>query len=159
MTQATTEPGRRAIQPSEFIESEIKQFQQILELYPNGDERNPPALLSPEGEKQVIPAPIYRALCDIVESLRQGQAVSIVPTKIRLTTQQAADFLHISRPTLVKLLTSGEIPYTTVGRHRRVQLTDLLAYEKAQEEARNEFLHKQTQEAGAAGTYFDTLGR
>jgi len=46
-----------------------------------------------------------------------------------LTTQEAADFLGCSRPTLVRLLTDGRIPYEMRGRHRRVRLTDVLDYQ------------------------------
>ena len=72
----------------------------------------------------------------------------------QLTTQQAADHLGISRPTLVKLLEQGEIPFTKVGRHRRMTLEDAMAYEQSSRQSRREALRELTEQASADGTYF-----
>lgn len=81
------------------------------------------------GEDQVpLPAEACAALRQVLDALASEQAVTILPTNTLLTTQQAADFLGVSRPTLIKILESGQIPYLTPGRHRRIALSDLLAY-------------------------------
>ena len=66
-------------------------------------------------------------------ALSEGRAISITPLSTRLTTQQAADFLGISRPTLVRLLDRDEIPYSRPRRHRQVLLADLLEYNERQQ--------------------------
>ena len=81
-----------------------------------------------------VPHPLTRELADVLvtvaDQLSRGRAVLVAPCDIELTTQAAADMLGISRPTLVKLLESGDIPFTKVGRHRRVLLSDLSNYAK-----------------------------
>lgn len=60
------------------------------------------------------------ALSKILDCLASGQRVDVVPVAEMLTTQQAATLLDVSRPTLVKMLESGLIPYEQPGVHRRV---------------------------------------
>lgn len=60
--------------------------------------------------------------------MQKGLSVTISPTSQPLTTQQPADLLGISRPTLIKALDHGKLPYTRSGTHRRLALTDALDY-------------------------------
>src|SRR5262245_15535787 len=75
-----------------------------------------------------LPAEVYRVLRKVVDALRQGLAVTVAPLTQTLTTQQAADLLGVSRPTVIKLLDEGRIPFERAGTHRRVLLRHLLGY-------------------------------
>ena len=68
-------------------------------------------------------------------------------------TQEAADFLGISRPTLVKLLEQGKIPYNQPGRHRGILFSDLLACLARRGEERRAALDRVTEGASEAGMY------
>jgi excisionase family DNA binding protein len=83
---------------------------------------------SPPDDRVELPVEVYRVLRQVVEALQQGLAVTVAPLTQTLTTQQAADLLGVSRPTVVKLLDESKIPFERVGTHRRIMLRDLLAY-------------------------------
>lgn len=152
----TNAQERSTVAPSPAHKEELKALSRFLDGTPAAKDRQIPYLVSPAGDKQEIPTEVYFLLTHVVDALANDRGVSVVPTNTRLTTQQAADHLGISRPTLVKLLEQGDIPFTKVGRHRRVLLTDLVGYEKDLEERRREGLRLATQEAANDGTYFDT---
>ena len=79
--------------------------------------------------------------------------ITVAPQPQRLTTQEAADFLGISRPTLVKLLDQDKIPYDQPGRHRRIMFSDLLRYVEQRREERTAALDRMTEDASSAGIY------
>ena len=112
----------------------------------------------PDGQTVGLPMEAYRALIDIVRAMSQGRAITVAPVDQLLTTQEAADFLGISRPTLVKLLESGRIPFKrpTASRHRRVQLADVVAYQRQSARDRSDALDTMTREAAEAGLYDDS---
>lgn len=117
----------------------------LLRDHPEGDR----AQIRLDGEDLILPRSALDLLRKLLAEMAQGNAVTIMPTHAELTTQQAADILNVSRPHLIKLLESGEIPFSHVGTHRRIRYQDLLAYkaecDRKSEEAMDE-LARQAQE-------------
>jgi excisionase family DNA binding protein len=82
-----------------------------------------------EREQVEIPAGVHRVLLQVLEAMQAGKAVTVAPQSKLLTTQQAADLLGVSRPTVVKLIEDRILPAETPGQRRRlVKLDDLLTY-------------------------------
>lgn len=77
-----------------------------------------------------IPISVLKLLAKILEETGKGNPISIVPIATELTTQSVAELLGCSRPHVVKLLEQGKIPYTKVGKHRRVKYEDVVRYRK-----------------------------
>lgn len=103
----------------------------VVEIYEMLGRHHGPAYYlasSIPGERVELPPTLYQVLHQVVDALRQGLAVTVVPHSQTLTTQQAADLLGVSRPTVIKLLDAGRIPFERVGVHRRVMLHDLMTF-------------------------------
>lgn len=81
-----------------------------------------------EHDRIELPEDIHRALTKVVAALHAGKAVTIAPQTMTLTTQQAADLLGVSRPTIVRLINEGVLRAERIGNRHRLLLDDVLAY-------------------------------
>lgn len=117
-----------------------------------------PALVNADGTRLEVPGPVFEALVQVATAMARGQGVTVMPLNTLLTTQEAADLLGISRPTMVRLLDDGELPCEQRGRHRRILLADLLAYEEQMRQERRDSLERMAQEGQIAGIYEATSG-
>jgi excisionase family DNA binding protein len=81
-----------------------------------------------EHDQVEVPESLHQVLVQAVAALQAGRAVTISPTMPNLTTQQVADLLGVSRPTVVRLIDAGELASERIGNRRKVLLKDALAY-------------------------------
>jgi excisionase family DNA binding protein len=82
--------------------------------------------------------------------------VCVAPLSAMLTTQEAADYLGVSRPTMVRILERGEIPMEKPGRHRFVRLKDLIEYKERDDARRREVLKALIEDAQINDLYAKT---
>ena len=115
------EEQRIATESFNILESVLKQL----------SSQNPVIEIEETKDRIRIPIHTLRLLSKILQVTAQGKPISIIPQEMEVTTQSAAELLGCSRPHLIKLLETGVIPYTLVGRHRRVKFEDLQKYKKA----------------------------
>lgn len=111
--------------------------------------------IKPEGSNETIsitlPQEALRRLLEVLAQIANGNAVSIVPIHAEFTTQQAADFLNVSRPFLISLLEEKRLPFRLVGSHRRIRFADLQAFREADDKQRAEVLAQLSADAQANG--------
>jgi excisionase family DNA binding protein len=101
-----------------------------------------------QSEREIaIPAPAVRLLVDVLTEMAKGNAVTLMPVLAELTTQQAAEFLNVSRPFLVNLLEEGKIPYRKVGTHRRILVSDVMAHKQQVDKQRLKTLEELADQA------------
>lgn len=60
------------------------------------------------------PRSALAALAQVLDSFAHSEGVAVLPSHAELTTHQAADALHVSRPFLIGVLDDGQIEYRTV---------------------------------------------
>lgn len=137
--------------PADFAPQELESVHDLMELFLN--DNHPPALVDEKGKRMELPKPLYELLVKVVAALQEGKVITLVPETQELTTQAAANLLGVSRPHVVKLIEEGQLPSHRVGAHRRIQMKDLLAFQRVRDGARREALDELARRAQEAGLY------
>ncbi len=102
-----------------------------------------------------LPGAAVPLLIEILDQMSKGKTVKALATDVEISTQRAADLLHVSRPFLIELLEKKEIPFYRVGSHRRIRLADVLAYKRRIDEQRMAALDELTQMSQELGLGYD----
>lgn len=75
-----------------------------------------------------LPPASLRLIGQLLGLMSEGRPIALMPEKQEFTTVEAANFLNVSRPFVIKEIDAGRIPHRKVGSHRRVLLSDLIEY-------------------------------
>jgi excisionase family DNA binding protein len=78
-------------------------------------------------------------------SVKARETVTFISGTELMTTQQAADYLGYSRPTLIMLLDKFSVPFSRVGRHRKIKFEDVENLKMAIREDQETFLREMSQ--------------
>ena len=117
---------------------------------------SPAAAITPttdKGDQPTIDLPpqALKFIGELLGALSEGQPVVLMPAKRELTTVEAAHFLNVSRPFVVKEISEGRLPHRMVGTHRRVLVEDLMAYARKMREQQAQALERMAENARELG--------
>ena len=132
MVAASEVPG--TITPDSMLPEQLEE--ELLELFQAGEAR----LVGPQGEEHLVPAPLYGLMRGLLNNLKRGEAVTVLPHDALLTTQQAAQILNISLPYLYRLIEDQSVPVVNVGSHRRLRIHDVLQLREERRQGRRSAL-------------------
>lgn len=158
MPRVAASSDARTYVPDEAQGAVIADFVRVLDEAGLASAGSRPALVAADGERYELPEAMFDVLRQVAEALSSGMGVNVAPLSAMLTTQEAADYLGISRPTLVRILERGEIPMEKPGRHRFVRLRDLVDYQDRMTAERREALEQMVSDAVDDDLYARTDG-
>jgi excisionase family DNA binding protein len=128
---------------------ELAKLEQFLNIFTE----ELPLIASKTGEIIELPEPVLRLIIQAVHQLAKGNGVIIETFHQPLTIWEAAGFLNIRWQDLEQLIDKGEIPFIPVGKFRRIQFEDVMAYQQKQEQLRQEALTEIVRISEESGLY------
>lgn len=139
----TKEEQRAARESYKALASSIEQLRS----------ENPEIEIEQTKEKIRIPISALKFLATILKEISRGNPILIVPIATEITTQAAAELLGCSRPHLVSLLEHGKIPFTKVGKHRRIKYEDIIKYKQEMKSIQRKKIQELMQMDEESGLY------
>jgi excisionase family DNA binding protein len=113
--------------PTEQAVDAARRLEAKLDAFPDGEVE---MTVSVAGEPHILFEHAVEFFRTVIHEIAQGHRIAIVDLDEELSTTEAAEFLGVSRPTLVGLLKDGRIAHRMVGTHRRVPRGALVEYRK-----------------------------
>ncbi len=98
-----------------------------------------------------VPPAALKLIGQLLGALSEGTPITLVPSSQELSTVEAAHFLNVSRPFVIKEIEAKRLPHRLVGTHRRVAFEDLLAYARKMREQQEGALERMAANARELG--------
>lgn len=79
-----------------------------------------------ETEKSIeLPPKVIKLMAEVLGHMAKGETFTLINTQQLFSTQEAANFLNVSRPFVSNLVDTGKLKAMKVGRHRRIEFSEL----------------------------------
>ena len=98
-----------------------------------------------------VPPSALKLIGQLLGALSERRTVTIVPNDLECSTVQAANYLNVSRPFVIKEIAAGRLKHRMVGTHRRIEFSDLLAYAKEMRGKQDQALERMADNARELG--------
>jgi excisionase family DNA binding protein len=98
-----------------------------------------------------VPPAALKLIGQLLGAMSEGKTVVLMPDQQEFTTVEAANYLNVSRPFVIKEIEAGRLKHRMVGTHRRIALEDLMAYERTVRERQNAALDRMADNARDLG--------
>lgn len=105
------------------------------------------------GSKVDFPENLINVLATVVKAMHQDAELLLLSRHRVMTTQEAADFVGVSRQYIVRLMDRGVISCERTGKHRRVRLSDVVAYQQVRAATRKAAMDAMTDMMVEEGVY------
>jgi excisionase family DNA binding protein len=110
-------------------------------------------LTTDQGEHPTVEVPpaALKLIGQLLGAMSEGRPITLMPAKQEFTTVEAAHFLNVSRPFVIKEVEEVRLAHRMVGTHRRIAFEDLLAYARKMRENQAAALERMADNARELG--------
>jgi len=98
-----------------------------------------------------LPPAALRFIGQLLGAMSEGRPITLIPSKREFSTVEAANFINVSRPFVIKEMEAGRLKYRMVGTHRRVTFEDLVEYMDAIQKKQQAALDRMSENARELG--------
>ena len=153
---STIQDRTRRLKSSEMTAEELEMARVAHRCIGESLDRARAATINLTSEEGVLPSvqlptKALRLIGEVLGALSERKSVTVVSGKREMTTVEAAHYLHVSRPFVIREMEAGRLPHRMVGTHRRVQFEDLHAYKQRMLSGQRDALREIAENANEIG--------